>query len=74
MLVKSKDGFGFETEQLDEAEASQEHAENEPMEVAKEVVVNEMTLSASSAMKDFRAAAKRLGVSGSGSTQRIFDS
>ena len=43
------------------------------MEVAKEVVVNDMTLSAYSAMKDLRAAAKWLGVSGNGSKQKILE-
>ena len=71
--ARSQGAHGLRPEQLDEAAASQEHGENEPMEVAKEVVVNEMTLSAYSAMKDLRAAAKWLGVSGSGSKQKILD-
>ena len=64
--ARSQGAHGLRPEQFDEAAASQEHAENEAMEVAKEVVVNEMTLSAYSAMKDLRAAAN-------GSKQKILD-
>ena len=55
--ARSQGAHGLRPEQLDEAAASQEHGENEPMEVAKEVVVNEMTLSVHSAMKDLSTSA-----------------
>ena len=56
--ARSQGAHGLRPGQTDQAAASMEHAENEPMEVAKEIVVNEMTLSAYSPLKDLRAVAK----------------
>ena len=67
--ARARRELGLHEEQQDEALASK----CEPMEVATEVVVNEMTLSPYSAIKDLRAAAKWLGVSTAGSKQNIID-
>ena len=71
--ARARRELGLREQHQDEALASREKEECEPMQVATEVVVNEMTLSPYSAMKDLRAAAKWLGVSTAGSKQKILD-
>ena len=71
--ARARRELGLHEGQQDEALASREKDECEPMEVSTEVVVNEMTSSPYSAMKDPRAAAKWLGVPTAGSRQKILD-